>query len=91
MFNDFLLLQNLQKFLDGAVNGVIYLSLGSNVKSNQLSQIKIDAFLDAFKVLPYSVVWKWENETLPGKPDNVFISKWLPQQDVLGIICDITI
>lgn len=78
------LLQDLQKILDEAKNGVVYLSLGSNVKSAQLSQAKINAFLEAFRELPYTVLWKWENETLPGKPANVHISKWLPQQDVLG-------
>ncbi|XP_077300072.1 UDP-glucosyltransferase 2-like isoform X4 [Arctopsyche grandis] len=75
---------DLQKILDDAKNGVVYLSLGSNVKSAQLSQVKINAFLEAFKELPYTVLWKWENETLPGKPANVHISKWLPQQDVLA-------
>jgi glucuronosyltransferase len=30
------------------------------------------------------VVMKWESDTLEGKPDNVFISKWLPQDDVLA-------
>jgi len=27
---------------------------------------------------------KWESDVLPGKPDNVLISKWLPQNDVLA-------
>jgi UDP:flavonoid glycosyltransferase YjiC (YdhE family) len=27
---------------------------------------------------------KWENEVMEGKPENVFISKWLPQSDILA-------
>ena len=27
---------------------------------------------------------KWESDELPNKPKNVFISKWLPQTDVLA-------
>ena len=27
---------------------------------------------------------KWESDTMPGQPSNVFISKWLPQDDVLA-------
>ena len=27
---------------------------------------------------------KWESDHLDGKPDNVFIGKWLPQDDILA-------
>lgn len=27
---------------------------------------------------------KWESNELEGKPDNVFINKWLPQDDILA-------
>lgn len=40
--------------------------------------------MDAFAELPYDVLWKFENDSLPNLPKNVFIKKWLPQQDVLG-------
>lgn len=40
--------------------------------------------MDVFAKLPYKILWKAEAE-LPGKPDNVLVSKWFPQQSVLGI------
>ncbi|KAJ8972839.1 hypothetical protein NQ314_000003 [Rhamnusium bicolor] len=40
-------------------------------------------FLKAFSRLPQRVLWKWENETMEGKPDNVMIQKWMPQLDIL--------
>ena len=30
------------------------------------------------------VLWKWHKETMDGLPSNVKLSKWLPQQDLLG-------
>lgn len=40
--------------------------------------------MNTFSELPYKILWKFEAEEMEGKPDNVKISKWLPQQDVLG-------
>ncbi|XP_018568770.1 UDP-glucuronosyltransferase 2B19 isoform X1 [Anoplophora glabripennis] len=73
----------LQKFLDKSTQGAIYFSLGSGLKSIYLSEYVINILLDVFGKLPYNVLFKWENDTLPGKPDNVFISKWVPQLTVL--------
>ncbi|XP_063233927.1 UDP-glycosyltransferase UGT5-like isoform X2 [Bacillus rossius redtenbacheri] len=76
--------QNIQQFLDSAPKGVIYFSLGSNVRSDKLDASKRQMFLDAFRQLDgYRVLWKWESDHLPGQPDNVMIQKWMPQQDVL--------
>ena len=70
--------------MDGATNGAILFSLGSNVKSSHLPADKIQALLRIFGKLKQKVIWKWEDDQLPGKPDNVMISKWLPQSDVLA-------
>lgn len=76
--------KDLQDYLDGAKEGAIYFSMGSNVKSRDLPQEKRDAILKVFSKLKQKILWKWENETLPGKPPNVKLSKWFPQQDILG-------
>ncbi|XP_049792508.1 UDP-glycosyltransferase UGT5-like [Schistocerca nitens] len=73
-----------QSFLDGAKDGVIYFSLGSNVRASAMPEDKRRAFLSAFSQLPQRVLWKWEMDNLPEQPENVMIAKWLPQQDVLA-------
>ncbi|XP_063216516.1 UDP-glycosyltransferase UGT5-like [Bacillus rossius redtenbacheri] len=76
--------QELQQFLDSAPEGAIYFSLGSNVRSDRLDAGKRQMFLDAFRALAgCRVLWKWEADSLPGRPANVMVRKWLPQQDVL--------
>lgn len=63
---------------------MIYFSLGSNIKSKFLDENKRNIINEVFSELPYNVLWKFEDEELKGKQPNVKISKWLPQQDVLG-------
>lgn len=76
--------KDLQEYLDNAKNGVIYFSLGSNMKSYLMPEEKRQAIINAFAKLKEDVLWKWEEDELPGKPTNVRIAKWLPQQDILG-------
>ncbi|KAK4881464.1 hypothetical protein RN001_004783 [Aquatica leii] len=77
------LTESLQHILDNANQGIIYFSLGSIVKSVDISQQFRKIVLDAFRELPYLVLWKFENEILSDKPANVIISKWFPQRDIL--------
>ncbi|XP_015517441.2 UDP-glycosyltransferase UGT5 [Neodiprion lecontei] len=76
--------KDLQRTLDKATQGFIYMSLGSNVKSSMLSNEIRDEFIATFSKLPYTVIWKYEDEFLPGLPENVIIMKWTPQQSILA-------
>ena len=49
-----------------------------------MSEEKRQLLLGVFRKLKQRVLWKWETEEMPDKPDNVMLSKWLPQQDVLA-------
>lgn len=49
-----------------------------------MPEVKIKAFLKAFAKLKQRVLWKWEKDSLSGKPQNVKTGKWLPQTDILG-------
>lgn len=75
---------NIKSLLDNATDGVIYFSLGSNIKSTQLPENTRNALLRTFSKLKQQVLWKWEDKSLPGKPNNVFISDWFPQDDILA-------
>ena len=72
------------KFLDDAKEGVIYVSFGSVLRASFMSEDKRKLFLNVFKGLKQKILWKWETEEMEDKPDNVMLSKWLPQQEVLA-------
>jgi glucuronosyltransferase len=42
------------------------------------------ALMDAFSKLKQRILWKWETDTMSGKPKNVKLGKWFPQSDILG-------
>ncbi|XP_045772911.1 UDP-glycosyltransferase UGT5-like [Maniola jurtina] len=76
--------KDLQKLLDESKHGVVYVSFGSNIKSAELPEEKKKAFLNVFKRLKQTVLWKWEEDELDDKPENVVIRKWLPQKEILA-------
>jgi len=73
----------LKEFMDSATEGAVLVSFGSALKPEQMPPEKIQVFIDTFKNLGMKVVWKWNSE-MPGLPDNIFLSSWIPQQDLLG-------
>lgn len=76
--------QDLKSFLDSSKNGVIYISFGTNVDPSFLPPERIQTLVRVFSQLPYNVLWKWNTDVLPGRTDNIRISKWLPQSDLLS-------
>lgn len=69
--------------MDDSKNGVIYVSLGTNVMTALMDKELVNAFLTAFKALPYDILWKFDTD-LENVPENVKIQKWFPQRDLLG-------
>ncbi|KOB70560.1 Uncharacterized protein OBRU01_15104 [Operophtera brumata] len=76
---------DLQAYLDGSTRGVIYVSLGTNVRPSMMDQDLLDAFLKAFEALPYDIMWKFDGDSLERTPKNFRIQKWFPQRDLLAI------
>lgn len=78
--------QELEDFIAGAGDfGFIYVSMGSSVKAANMPENLRLLLVNTFAKLPYRVLWKYESTMNQNDlPSNVKISRWLPQQDVLG-------
>jgi glucuronosyltransferase len=74
----------LREYLESADTDVIYMSLGSNVKSLHLGKKYLSILINVFKKLPFKVLWKFEDDKLLKKPENVVTKKWFPQADLLA-------
>lgn len=75
---------DIQKFVDEAEHGVIYMSLGAYVKSALMPSEKLNEILNAFGKLKQRVLWKFEADNILSLPKNIMIKKWLPQADILA-------
>ena len=73
----------LRKWVEGAEHGVIYMSFGSVIKASQMSDAKRKLFISVLSQLKQRIIWKWDKE-MPDAPENVLISSWLPQIDILA-------
>lgn len=73
-----------EQFISSNPNGTIIVSFGT-VATAVKHVIDIQAFFQAFSLLPYNVIWKY-TEDFPQNllAPNVKIVRWLPQNDLLG-------
>ncbi|CAB3255771.1 unnamed protein product [Arctia plantaginis] len=76
--------KDLKKFIEESEHGVIFISFGSMLKAATTPEDKVAAIVAAISELPQRVVWKWDGKVLPGNPKNVYLSNWLPQNDILA-------
>lgn len=75
----------IKQYMDEAdENGVIFVSFGSVLQASQMSDELRIKLTTVFGQLKQRILWKWESEEMKDKPDNVVLSKWLPQQDILA-------
>lgn len=75
---------HIKTFLNSSNDGVILFTMGSFVEAKHFPDDIREMFVGAFSKIKQKVIWKYENETLPNKSDNVMISDWLPQRDLLA-------
>ena len=74
---------DLKQFMDSATEGVLYVSFGSVLQGSQVPADKKEALLKAFGSLKQKVLMKWESDDMEGKPDNMMVRKFLPQQVII--------
>ncbi|XP_050423758.1 UDP-glycosyltransferase UGT4-like [Adelges cooleyi] len=76
--------QDLKEIVDGAKNGVVFFSMGSVIQASKMPNETVSLLLSELGKIKQTVLWKWEDDSIPDLPKNVIVRKWFPQNDVLG-------
>ncbi|XP_073817193.1 UDP-glycosyltransferase UGT5-like [Musca autumnalis] len=77
--------KDIETFVSGAEHGVIYFSLGTNIKEGNLHPNVLNKIYNVLSKLPQRVLWKCDDESnVLGNSTNILFRKWLPQGDILG-------
>lgn len=77
----------LATWLDDRSDGVILVSFGTMVRTDELGAEQVEILVRAFAALPpqQRVLWKWDGSVAPPNVSaNVMLARWLPQDDVLA-------
>ncbi|KAG5667808.1 hypothetical protein PVAND_015777 [Polypedilum vanderplanki] len=74
---------DIQKILNNAKHGVLYVSWGSIISPTGMPEDKKQNIVNAFKKLPQTILWKWENDSVTATAKNIHIRNWFPQTDIL--------
>ena len=74
---------DLKYFMDSHPEGVAYVSFGSHFKASNMNPNQKAMFHEAFEELKIPIIWKWDDD-ISGISNNVFVSKWVPQNDLLS-------
>lgn len=76
---------HLEEFLEDAPEGVIFFSLGTNVKLRKQKQERMSAIFRALGKSQMKVLLKYDtDEKIPGLPKNILTAAWFPQREILG-------
>lgn len=78
--------EDIESFLKKGKKGSVLMSLGTNIRSDEIGEENIRMVVETFRKLPeYNFLWKFEtSEMLKELPANVKIVDWLPQNDILA-------
>jgi len=75
---------DLREFIESAEHGVVYFSLGGNLRPSKMKEQKKRDILASLSKLKQKVIWKWDDETVEVDKSKFIVRKWLPQDDILA-------
>lgn len=75
---------DIQKFLDGAKEGVVYFSMGSNLRPSKMAEAQKKAIINSLSNLKQKILWKWDDESILVDKKKILVKKWFAQDSVLA-------
>lgn len=75
---------DIKVFIENSEHGVIYFSLGGNIKSSTMDVDKKRDLIEAMLSLKQNTIWNFDEESLDVDSKKIMIRKWLPQYEILA-------
>lgn len=78
--------QDLEEYLNKSTNGAVFISFGTNMKSQDFTEEQVNTIVNALAELPqYNFMWKFDVKYLKRTlPENVLAKNIFPQSDILA-------
>lgn len=75
---------DIKEFIENSEHGVIFFSLGRNIKSSTMDAGKKRDLIEALLSLKQNTIWDFDDDSLEVDPMKIMIRKWLPQFEILA-------
>uniref|UniRef100_A0A182K1U4 FAD-binding PCMH-type domain-containing protein n=1 Tax=Anopheles christyi TaxID=43041 RepID=A0A182K1U4_9DIPT len=76
--------EDIKTFIEQSEHGVIYFSMGSNLKPSKMDLQKRNDVIKVLSSVKQNIIWKWDDDTLVVDKKKFLIGKWFPQDDILA-------
>lgn len=77
--------KDFQELMDLATEGVILIAFGSTVNLAKMPGQMKNYFFNMMREFPnVKFIWRWDGPEPENPPENLIVSKWLPQMQILG-------
>ncbi|XP_053674610.1 uncharacterized protein LOC128724914 [Anopheles nili] len=76
--------EDIKTFIEQSEHGVIYFSMGSNLKPSKMDKQKRDDVIKVLSSVKQNIIWKWDDDTLVLDKKKFLLGKWFPQDDILA-------
>lgn len=75
---------DIREFIENSEHGVIYFSLGGNIKPSSMDDEKKRDIVVSLLGLKQNVIWKFDDDSLQVDSKRIMMRKWLPQYEILA-------
>ncbi|XP_052871728.1 UDP-glycosyltransferase UGT5-like [Anopheles cruzii] len=76
--------EDIRTFIEQSEHGVVFFSMGSNLKPSKMDKQKRDDVIRVLSSLKQNIIWKWDDDTLVLDKQKFLLGKWFPQDDILA-------
>jgi glucuronosyltransferase len=76
--------EDIRNFIESAEHGVIYFSLGGNIKPSMMDDENKRNLVETLSNLKQKTIWKFDDDSLVVDPKKIMMRKWLPQYEILA-------
>lgn len=75
---------DVQSFIESSHDGVVYFSLGGNLKPSDMPKEKQQAIISSLSKIKEKIIWKWDDPNVQVDKDKFLIKNWFQQDAILA-------
>lgn len=75
---------DIKEFIESAEHGVVYFSMGGNLKPSLMAVQKKKDIVAALSKIKQKILWKWDDDTIEVDRKKFLVRKYFPQDDILA-------